>query len=217
MEFTDIELEALETYMEGSLSEKEKEGFENKMQNNKALKEAYLNRLKTKELWMAAEAFSEEKENIKNILSKEDDQLNNNRILWQSIAAAAVLILMIGSYFYINHNNMGSSELQIADKKVENTLSIDEPTSYAKQEIYLEVVLLSPKNQQVFSQSQAILFKWQGLNIKDSLSVFSNDEMVFKQLLKPMDSTLIFPAHKLNVGDYYWQISDKKETFIITK
>jgi len=216
MELTDKDLGELEVYLEGALSEAEKRQFEEKMEDNKALKDEYLNRLRTKQIWIEANEFTEEKEKIKLILSDENKS-NNQQILWQSIAAAAVLILMVGSYFYLNHNNTNSSDPQIADKKTENTLLVDKPISYAKLKTYTKLELLSPINHQEISQDQAVLFKWRGLDKKDSLSVFNNNEVVFKHLLKPMDSTFTLPAHKLITGRYYWQISDKKETFIIGK
>ena len=218
MGMTDIDMEELEAYLEDSLPEQENIRFEKKMQNNTALKEAYKNRLKTKQLWTEAQEFAEEKEKFKLILSNENT--NNRQLLWQTIAAAAVLILMIGSYFYISQKEIGMSAPQIANQKEEmNTLSIDEPISYAKQETYLSVLLMQPKSNQEISQAQTILFKWEGLSSADSLMVFNatNDDLVFKQLLKSKDSILILPAHKLNEGLYYWQISNKKETFIITK
>ena len=216
---TDIDMEELEAYLEGSLPEQEKIQFEKKMENNKTLKEAHKDRLKTKQLWTDAKEFAEEKEKVKLILSKENTN-NNRQILWQTLAAAAVLLLMIGSYFYINHKEMGMSDPQLADQKEEvNTLSVDEPISYAKQKTYLSVLLIQPKNDQEISQAQTILFKWEGLSSADSLMVFNatNDDLVFKQLLKSKDSTLTLPAHKLNEGSYYWKISNKKESFMITK
>jgi hypothetical protein len=110
IEHTDYS-ELIEKYIDGELSNEEKISFEKKLHSNKELSQQYRARLQLASMLKGASEYKNTKDNISNILQKEQIKQFPFRMV---ISIAAVLILFLGIYIILKNNTNQKEDIQIA-------------------------------------------------------------------------------------------------------
>lgn len=224
MNIQEKNINLIERYLDGSLDADEKASFEKSLEANIELKEAFHDRKKLKEIWIDADEFSKTKARIKTVLSKENKQSKTRR-LWYVVSVAASVIILLGSYYFINQNQQENDfETPVLITKdtqpPNNQLQIDQPTTYAKRGSLSVVKLISPVKKQVVSSDVKIVFHWtSSLKQLDTLCIYSsiNEEMMLQYPISLSDSIKKIHVASLEPGLYYWKIASQndKGEFII--
>ncbi len=220
---TDIQL--LENYIDGLLSEKELKALETRLKKDAALKKELEQRKKIAALWQESNEYQKTKQQIGNILKTENKVtigfFRNNYYLMG--IAASFLLLFAVYWFLIRQHNNSSPDFNDQMAVAGDTLIMQQeaPRKYAN--IAYTIQLKAPVNNQTIDNNKPVVFHWKNsgtgqimtLVIKDSASV----KTVLRQTINSSDSLFTLKQGMLKPGNYKWFINDSlnREFFIISK
>ena len=219
-------IEQIEAYLDGSLSQEEQSLFEKELKSNGELKTQLEVRVKLARLWNDATEYEKVKKNISSTINypaTKTAPLFRTKI----VAIAALLITLIGVSFIIinyNKNRINNNRLEFAaidstkidtDKTYElksDPIKNKASISFIKDSIISQLVIISPNNTEI-KLDETINFVWHS-DYLDQATLFvtttdSSDGISFQSEILLSDTSFILEGYVLQRGFYIWFINKK--------
>lgn len=210
--------EIVESFLDGTLSQEQREFFNNELENNiELLRELNFQKNLAKH-WRKAKQLDEIKNEISNVL-RTQKRAKRKRLLIVSLAAMLTGLVFIPTAIWLNRYQTNSKNLV----KVKDELFYPQMQDFdqkANQYQYVKPELLFPKEGYVLNNTDTLIFKWKpALTQKTFLTIFIEDE---ENILKRIqifkdDSILSIDISEFTEGKYRWLIEgyNLTESFII--
>jgi hypothetical protein len=219
-QLNDIDL--IERFLEGSLDEKDREAFNERVKTDIAFSDAYQQRKLLQASYIEASKRYELKKHIRTVVTDVKRKNANLRKVWL-VAASFVLLLGIGSFFLLHsrqasNNNMAKQGINLpADEvvtgkknNIEEYGSVDTFSNQPKGNI----ITFLPVDGTVFNRNDTILFFLPVMNGKDTLIIYDKAGSVRKKItIQPGTAEYKLFPNILKPGKYSWDhTSDKSVT-----
>lgn len=198
---TDIEL--IEQYLEGKLSEKAQAEFKKRLQNDPDFSQLYQFRIKFAQKWNQATEYENTKNRIGQIIAHEKQKKKQNTIYW--IAAVLILSIAIPGVIIIDRQNKNE---RLAESE-ENQLQMHIPEYNAAiryfDENYKQIL---PQDRQNFKSDKSIIFSWNSeLDVRTAIIIkfAQTDSLVWRvPVLSKMKEYEL--KRELPKGEYAWEM-----------
>lgn len=218
MAIQEKDLDLMERYTDGLLSDDEKKLFEAALEANIELKEAFESNEKLKQVWIDANKYEETKSRIKLVIDAEKGQTNSRR-LWYIVSVAASVIILLSSYYFITQNQQINDFktpefITKNNKEPNNQLQIDRPAHYAKMDSISTIQLISPVKKVVINANSKIEFEWYStLTNSDTLRIYSllDNDLILQIPVFLSDSVIGIQSALLEEGSYYWKFESQQD------
>lgn len=212
MEFNEKDMQLIEEYLDGDLSEKDAEAFKIRLKGDEDFARAFELRKKMPTLMKDALEFETTREEVRAAIQQEKMLLFGFNRNW--IYAAATIVILIGLFIVIKFTNTNEAGpgTQMAEENPKETLKIDEPRNYAKlNDLERNVEIVSPIKFQTIKQGSDVILKWHSESLgtaKIVVSKFDQDEILFFTEIVLSDHEFVLPDKNLEPGKYTWYIND---------
>jgi len=216
--------ELIERFLDGTIPDKEKADFMEKMNNDPEIEREVREQTLLKENWVKAHQLKKTREEVAVAIKREKAQNRRHIITW--IAAASVLFLFaVPALFYFNDDSDRSLEMA---KDTQRNDSIQEiigiPQFKSAEEkanfgIADTLKLIAPINNQQFSRKDSIVFQWTpALSDSTYISIQNgkSGQTVFKEKLFTGRSDFTLEGGFLPVGSYHWYIQGSNKSAVFT-
>jgi hypothetical protein len=229
MKPTEKDIEFIERFIDGDLSEKEIESFENRLKNDTDFAIEYNNRIKLSKLWKEADEYQKTKDEISVLLKNEKTSFFITH-RYYIVSVAASIAILLGVYLLFFQTNKG---IQMDQQIVQNDSSsandnvidfqMDEPTKLATVEVLRNPIdLISPKDNFNFTETDPIVLEWfSSSKDMDTLFVWSKsmNKIIINQAVEQKEDTIRYDIGLLPEGEYSWYFNDTliKKSFTVYK
>jgi len=222
----------IEKYLDGTLSDVERELFDERLKTDTILSKKLSDRLMIQKSWIKVAQRSQVKQHINRLISIEKQDQKWRRNTWL-VAASLSLLIGISSLLFLRHNQYLNDREFLAKSKSNNKDKSDKIVQGQQNEIkkYASIDSLNinktvsgkqylPTDGAIYQVTDTIVFIWPGTLLKERLVIF--DERGTKVAEVPLQTGDI--EHKLlpltlKPGSYTWNITPNELNykFIIKK
>lgn len=204
--------EWIENFIEGNLTDLEKDYFKEKIASDPEFAKLYNERLKLKEAWVRAYDLEKTRVEVSSAIHREKTNKKRQII---SFAAAASILLLIGipAILYFNGNfdrqSINSSKIASLDSIHEISATpqfkrVEEKASFGKADT---ISLILPIHNNSFKSSDSVLFRWSPALKDTTLITILNEKTrnaVFKEKVAKGKDQFILEKGFLPEGQYEW-------------
>ncbi len=206
----------IERFLDGSLTELEKESFENQLSTDKSLADALAQRKLLQQTYVMASNRIELKKKITKAISDEKRKYANRRVVW--LAAASIALLAgIGSIFLFNPKDPSvNSPVAKQDSQLEEDIVVtpneNKMTEFATSDTLNHQPEISNKYQPddgcVFNQKDTLVFSRPNADLADKLVITDNGGLIVftSTIQKGQPEQKVMP-YTLKPGVYRWKLT----------
>lgn len=199
-----IDIDLIERFIDGDLSEKEQAEFEQRLANDSDLKILYRFRIKVADKWKEAKEFEETKNRIGQIINRERKRYPRIGILYR-VAAVLIILITIPALLILdrkeaNDNIVDSGEIKIHKMTPDEKASVN----YFDEKFQL----FFPGNGEIIGDEQNIIFRWESsLDVKTAILIKTADADSLVRRIEITSNIREYEA-KINLkkGAYTWQL-----------
>ncbi len=209
----DRDIQQIEDYFDGLLTEKEQEDFLKRVETDEAFAKAYHLRKKTAELWKESAEYQQIKQQVRTVMNNKSPVIHKNKNFYYFMAVAASVILLLGIYwFFLRQDGFlsGNSDQRMAMRRDSIVLHTDRPEKLTT--IQYKPVLFSPANNAVYTIQDTLTFRWKIPDIHGNTILVirkrNTHTNLYKLSVTGKDTTLLFTQGKLAPGNYEWFVHD---------
>lgn len=206
--------ELIERYLDGTLSDQEREAFMEKMNTDPELAEAVNEQTLLRENWAKAHNLKKTREEVA-VAIKREKALKRRQILTWVAAASVMLLFAIPALFYFNNDSDQATKMAKGTHTDDSTQEIIRTPQFKQAEekaaygIADTLKLIAPIHNQKFSRKDSIIFRWTPALSDSTYIVIQNgksDQTIFKERILPDANHFQLEKDFLPVGEYTWQI-----------
>lgn len=211
MNFEKSELDdRIEDFLDGRLSEVEKEEFLEQLKTNKELDRLYRQRIAIGNIWAKAKRYEETRQSVSQIIRKAKSGKKNRFFMW-SVAASLLIILSISGIDLFNHYTTSPTEIVSTGQGHETQVVPHIKYAEEKASIHFmgELKMLAPNNNKLCNRNDSIVFTW-GSNVdaESNLTIENqkNGKTVYREKVKVNAQKYVLEKDFLPEGEYQWYI-----------
>lgn len=217
--------ELIERYLDGTLSDQEREAFMEKMNADPELGRAVNEQTRLRENWAKAHSLKKTREEV-SVAIKREKSLKRRQIFTWAAAASVMLLFAIPALFYFNNDSDQATKMakgthtEDSSKEIIGTPQFKQAEEKATYGIADTLNLIAPIHNQKFSRKDSIVFRWKPALSDSTYIVIENGKSgltVFREKLLTGKSDFTLEGGFLPEGAYRWYIhgTDKKEAFSV--
>jgi len=206
-----IDIIVIENYLDGLLSEQEKEQFLLRLETDQELKKLYQFRLKIRDDWEKARQYETTREQVKEAVQREKSRQRRN--IMYAVAASLALIIVVSGIFNMINPRDESSEMAATetDSAAVETYEpqISQPKNYADSGQYKPNEVERSLLLTLDIKADSIIFNWQPLPEKETFLVFvsqENKQEILRKQIQPTSLTISLPRNQIPSGKLIWYI-----------
>ena len=211
------DLDWIEDYLDGTLSEPEKEAFRERLAADPSFSALYEQRLKLQQTWKETEKYADVEDKVAGLIMSEKAAIRKRRNILL-VAASLVAVIGIGSVLLFILPDRTTHKMQeahiAADSAIQGPQQIGMP-EYGKIDSVAkmgtsEVILISPALNAEFIKGDTINFQWRS-PMEESELIIQNKvtgRQVFNIKIPEGEKAYRLATTNLPAGEYQWFISD---------
>lgn len=214
MKEQNTDLEIIEQFLEGGLSESDKSDVERRLENDSEFLELFNYRKNIAAKWQEANKYAEVKNRVSHIIRNKKKAEKQKR--YSAIAVVLILMIVFPGIFFYSKINTNEHVVVIANPEI----SVTQPEEKAALSYFDEdFKLVTPNKDQVIDSENRITFQWRSSLDVTTFLVIKNtetDSIVSRTAIK--SSTKIYELdRKLTAGTYVWELEgfESKQQFVI--
>ena len=211
----------IEKYLDGTISEAERELFDQRLKNEPVLSEKLSQRILIQKSWLKSAQHNQVKQHISRLIKIEKQSRKSERRIWLVAASLIVLIGISSLFIFRNNQNQNDREFLAGNKNPNKNFRIskgqqNEVKKYGiidSTRIHKSIADQSylPANGSIFQVTDTIIFRWPVTSIKEKLLIF--DENWSKVTEVPLQKSVMeyrLNPSTLKPGIYTWILPPDK-------
>lgn len=201
----------IERFLEGSLDEKERDAFHERIKTDDAFADTFEQRKLLQLSYIEASKRHELKRHLRSVITDVKRKKTTLRKVWL-VAASFIILAGIGSFFLLqtrqsSNNNMAKQDENIVIGKKNQIEEYGSVDTFNKKSTSNAITFL-PVDGTVFYQKDTILFFLPVMDEKDTLIIYDKSGAIIKKItIKPHSSEYKLLPYMLKPGEYSWNHS----------
>ena len=222
MKNTDNDNELIESFLDGTLNDQEKEAFLARLETDAALAKAFDERRLLQESYVEASKRIKLKKQIRSIVTEEKRRVSNQRKIWLA-AASVILLATLGSILIYNARNKGT-ERQYAKEQASPDQAVQGKQYNMEEYGNMDVVVRNaavddffPDESTELKSTDTICFRWPSTLTERFLTIYnSKGQLVKKVTIKKKVKEYVLLPGILQPGVYFWKFMNDTALIRIT-
>ncbi len=222
MKNTDNDNELIESFLDGTLNDQEKEAFLARLETDAALAKAFDERRLLQESYVEASKRIKLKKQIRSIVTEEKRRVSNQRKIWLA-AASVILLATLGSILIYNARNKGT-ERQYAKEQASPDQAVQGKQYNMEEYGNMDVVVRNAAVDDFFpdeftelKSTDTICFRWPSTLTERFLTIYnSKGQLVKKVTIKKKVKEYVLLPGILQPGVYFWKFMNDTALIRIT-
>jgi len=211
----------IEKYLDGTISEAERELFDQRLKNEPVLSEKLSQRILIQKSWLKSAQHNQVKQHISRLIKIEKQRLKSDSRIWLVAASLIVLFGISSLLIFQNSQKQNDREFLAWSKNPNKNFRItqgqqNEVKKYGALDstrIHKEMADQDylPANGAVFQVTDTIIFRWPVTSLKEKLVIFDDNWSKVKEVLLPK-SVMEYRLNPstLKSGIYTWILPPDK-------
>lgn len=194
----------IEDYLDGKLSDSEREAFEKRLENDSELAKLYRFRMQLRSDWKKVKEYQSANQQVANVIQQ--SKKNTRRKIIYAVAASIAVMIVIAGALTID---FGGEQEQMAETNVDSAKTqtfepqIKQPESYADSGKYMEEQLTLSHE----IKNDSVILSWQPVfKTETTIIILSRKtgKEVFRKLILSESESLTLHQNNLPSGGIIW-------------
>ena len=220
------DIDLIEKYLEGSLSENEETAFQERLANDDVFADTFAERKLLQEVFIEESVRSNIKKTISTAMAEEKRKTKVNRRIWMA-AATFILLAAIGSVLIYNSSERMPKEEYASEQtspETEDREATQKKSNSMEEYSNIDILVRKesvddffPDELTVLKANDTIIFKWPSSLNERYLTIYnSKGELVKKATIKKKIKEFTLLPGVLKPGIYYWKFINDTTLIRIT-
>jgi len=211
----------IEKYLDGTISDEERELFDQKLKTEPILSEKLSQRILIQKSWLKSAQHNQVKQHISRLINIEKRNQKSERRIWL-VAASLIVLIGISSLLIFRNNQNQNDRDFLAESRNSNKNFLITKGQQNEEKKYgvidstrihksIEDQNYLPANGSIFQVTDTIIFRWPLTSIKEKLLIFDeNWSKVTEVPLAKSDMEYRIKPSTLKPGIYTWILPPDK-------